>query len=85
MIALALALSLQPPMLLRIEQPSVVYAPDGQRISLPAGTELDEGSGYPAAHAVGLVFADRVDLTPRLVDLVPAHASNDSPETRTAA
>ena len=41
MIALALALSLQPPMLLRIEQPSVVYAPDGQRISLPAGTELD--------------------------------------------
>jgi hypothetical protein len=40
-IALALALSLQPPMLLRVEQPSVVYAPDGQRISLPAGTELD--------------------------------------------
>lgn len=41
MIALALALSLQPPMLLRIEQPAVAYAPDGQRISLPAGTELD--------------------------------------------
>ena len=41
MIALALALAVQPPMLLRIEQPAVVYAPDGQRISLPAGTELD--------------------------------------------
>ena len=41
MIALALALALQPPMLLRIEQPAVAYAPDGQRISLPAGTELD--------------------------------------------
>lgn len=45
MIAMALALALHPPMLLRTEQPAVAYAPDGQRISLPAGTELDLCAG----------------------------------------
>ena len=60
MIALALALSLQPPMLLRIEQPSVVYAPDGQRISLPAGTELDL-----CAHDGALLVYDIPSMTLR--------------------
>lgn len=41
MISILLTLAIQPPMLLRIEQPTVVYAPGGLRISLPAGTELD--------------------------------------------
>lgn len=45
MIALALALALHPPMLLRIEQPAIAYTPGGQRISLPAGTELDLCAG----------------------------------------
>lgn len=41
MIGIALALALQPPMLLVVERPGMAYLPDGQRIELPAGTELD--------------------------------------------
>lgn len=35
------AYAAEPPMLVVIEQDAVAYAPGGERISLPAGTELD--------------------------------------------
>lgn len=41
MIRLLLALALHPPMLLIVEQPTVVYGPAGERIEIPAGAELD--------------------------------------------
>lgn len=41
MIGLVLALAIQPPMLLIVEQPTTVYGPGGERISIPAGAELD--------------------------------------------
>ena len=61
MIALALALALHPPMLLRIEQPAIAYTPDGQRISLPTGTELDL-----CAHDGALVVYDIPSMTFRV-------------------
>lgn len=41
MISLLLAFALHPPMLLIVEQPTVVYGPGGERIEIPAGAELD--------------------------------------------
>ena len=41
MIGLVLALAIQPPMLLIVEQPTVVYGPSGERIEIPAGAEID--------------------------------------------
>lgn len=41
MIGMILALAIQPPMLLIVEQPTTVYGPGGERISIPAGAELD--------------------------------------------
>lgn len=61
MIPLALALALYPPMLLRIEQQAVAYTPAGQRISLPAGTELDL-----CAHEGALMRYDIPSMTLRV-------------------
>ena len=41
MIGLILSLMIHPPLLLVVEQPTVGYGPDGQRISIPAGAEID--------------------------------------------
>ena len=41
MISILLTLAIQPPMLLIVEQPTVVYGPAGERIEIPAGAELD--------------------------------------------
>ena len=41
MIGLVLALAIQPPMLLLVEQPTTVYGPGGERIEIPAGAEID--------------------------------------------
>ena len=41
MIGLVLALAIQPPMLMIVEQPTVVYGPAGERIEIPAGAEID--------------------------------------------
>ena len=41
MIGILLALAIQPPMLLIVEQPTVIYGPSGERIEIPAGAELD--------------------------------------------
>lgn len=38
---MAPAYALHPPLLLIVEQDTVLYAPDGQRIAIPGGTELD--------------------------------------------
>ena len=46
---LAAALA-QPPILVLLDQPAVAYAPDGQRISLPAGTVLDACGDFPIAY-----------------------------------
>lgn len=35
------AYALDPPLLLIVEQDTVLYAPGGQRIAIPGGTELD--------------------------------------------
>ena len=41
MFGMLLALAVQPPMLMVIENATVAYAPDGERITLPAGSEID--------------------------------------------
>ena len=41
MISILLALAIQPPMLMIVEQPTVVYGPAGERIEIPAGAEID--------------------------------------------
>lgn len=41
MIGMILALAIQTPMLLIVEQPTTVYGPGGERISIPAGAEID--------------------------------------------
>ena len=40
-IGLIMALAIQPPMLLIVEQQTIVYGPAGERIEIPAGAELD--------------------------------------------
>lgn len=37
----AYAVAVHPPMLLIVEQDTVLYAPGGERIAIPSGTELD--------------------------------------------
>lgn len=51
MIAFVLAAVVaSPPILVLLDQPAVAYAPDGQRISLPAGTVLDACGDFPIAY-----------------------------------
>lgn len=46
-IALAVA---NPPIMVLIDAPAVAYAPDGQRIELPAGTVLDACGPVPIVY-----------------------------------
>lgn len=41
MIGLLLSMLIQPPLLIVVEQPAVVYGPDGQRTYIPAGAEIE--------------------------------------------
>lgn len=58
------AYALDPPLLLIVEQPTVVYGPAGERIAIPSGTELDM-----CADELGMLM--HYELEPMVV-LVPA-------------
>lgn len=65
MIGLVLALAIQPPMLLIVEQPTVVYGPAGERIEIPAGAELDM-----CADELGMLM--RYELEPMVIRIPAA-------------
>lgn len=54
------AYAVHPPMLLIVEQDTVVYGPAGERIAIPSGTELDM-----CADELGMLL--RYELEPRVI------------------
>ena len=68
-----------PPLLIIVEQPAIVYAPSGERIAIPAGSEIDACPGdgallvyeldpsvvrVPAPCAERVLFSDSFEVAP---------------------
>ena len=64
LLAAAPVLSAEPPMLLIVEQQTIIYGPAGERIEIPAGAELDM-----CADELGVLM--HYDLEPKVIR-VPA-------------
>lgn len=61
--AIAQGLPLMPPLIVRLDAPAIAYAPDGSRIALPAGAEIDACASAQNS-ALDYVLASRVVHVP---------------------